>query len=110
MRKVISILACLIVLCILLGANLHVLGMSKVKATGNGWTLAVLSLLSFGPDSASPTGLSPAQIQSVYRLPSTGGTGTIAIIDAYDDPTVLNDANVFSNQYGLPTVSSLNVT
>ncbi|MGA9388547.1 MAG: MG2 domain-containing protein [Candidatus Bathyarchaeia archaeon] len=51
----------------------------------------------------SPTGLSPTQIRAAYNLPSTGGTGTIAIVDAYDDPTVLNDLTVFSSQFGLPS-------
>jgi hypothetical protein len=51
----------------------------------------------------SPIGLSPAQIRKAYNLPSSGGVGTIAIIDAYDDPNVQNDFAVFSNQYGLPT-------
>jgi hypothetical protein len=59
-------------------------------------------------NASSPQGLSPAQIRSVYNLPSTGGNGTIAIIDAYDDPTILNDTNVFCTQYGLPNLTSVN--
>ena len=54
---------------------------------------------------ASPTGLSPTQIRVAYNLPSTGGSGTIAIVDAFDDPTVLNDLSVFSSQFGLPVAS-----
>jgi subtilase family serine protease len=54
---------------------------------------------------SSPTGYSPSQIQTAYNLPSAGGTGTIAIIDVYDDPTVLKDLNVFSNQFGLLPVN-----
>jgi subtilase family serine protease len=53
----------------------------------------------------SPTGLSPTQIRAAYNLPSTGGAGTIAIIDAFDDPTVLNDLNVFSSKFGLPSAN-----
>lgn len=56
----------------------------------------------------SPTGLSPAQIRAVYNLPSTGGSGTIAIIDAYDYPTAEKDLNVFSTQFGLPSCTSAN--
>ena len=52
-----------------------------------------------------PNGLSPAQIKNVYNLPATGGTGTIAIIDAYDDPNIQTDLNTFSNQYHLPTAN-----
>jgi len=54
---------------------------------------------------SGPTGLSPTQIRAAYNLPSTGGTGTIAIIDAYDDPTVQNDLSVFSSQFGLLTAN-----
>src|SRR5689334_23101595 len=53
-------------------------------------------------DNSIPNGLSPATVKSVYNLPATGGSGTIAIIDAYDDPTIQNDLNAFSAQYGLP--------
>lgn len=61
--------------------------------------------------SSSPTGLAPAMIQSAYGFStsSTAGAGTtIAIVDAYDDPTAENDLNVFSTQYGLPACTTLN--
>src|SRR6185369_3877957 len=61
--------------------------------------------------SASPTGLSPATIKSVYNFPSasTAGAGkTIAIVDAYDDPTAESDLAVFSSQYGLPACTTGN--
>ncbi|HEX7796518.1 MAG TPA: S53 family peptidase [Vicinamibacterales bacterium] len=53
-----------------------------------------------GPPSG-PSGKSPQQIQSTYGLTS-GGTGIIAIVDAFDYPTALNDFNKFSSQFGLP--------
>jgi subtilase family serine protease len=59
----------------------------------------------------SPTGLSPATIKSVYNFPtsSTAGAGkTIAIVDAYDDPTAESDLAVFSSQYGLPACTTAN--
>jgi subtilase family serine protease len=61
--------------------------------------------------STSPTGLSPATIKSVYTFPtsSTAGAGkTIAIVDAYDDPTAEADLGVFSSQYGLPACTTAN--
>lgn len=58
------------------------------------------------PDSF--TSITPSIIRSVYGLPSTGGTGTIAIIDAYDDPSIQNDFNTFSLAYGLPTATTAN--
>jgi subtilase family serine protease len=62
--------------------------------------------------SATPTGLSPAAVQSVYNLsglsPSSGaGAGQIiAIVDAYHDPNALADLNVFNAQYGYPALST----
>jgi subtilase family serine protease len=53
----------------------------------------------------APTGLSPSQVRMAYNLPSTGGSGTIAIIDAYEYPTAQNDFVTFSNQYGLPSTN-----
>ncbi len=58
-----------------------------------------------GPDT---TALSPSQVRAAYSLPSTGGRGTIAIIDAYADPSIQNDFNTFSLQYGLPTATAAN--
>ena len=55
-------------------------------------------------------GLSPAQLRSAYNLPSTGGSQIIAIVDAYDYPTALNDFNKFSSQFGLPQETSTNAT
>jgi subtilase family serine protease len=61
--------------------------------------------------STGPTGLVPDRIKSIYNFPTslTAGSGkTIAIVDAYDDPTALKDLNVFSSQFGLPTCSEEN--
>ncbi len=58
--------------------------------------------------SSSPLGLSPSQVRAAYGLPSTGGSGTIAIIDAFDDPNIQKDFNTFSLQYGLPTATATN--
>jgi len=58
----------------------------------------------------TPYGETPSSLRAVYNLPSTGGSGVIAIVDAYDYPTALNDFNVFSKQYGLLTETSTSVT
>jgi subtilase family serine protease len=47
----------------------------------------------------------------VYSFPTsstTGGGKTIAIVDAYDDPTAEHDLGVFSSQYGLPACTTAN--
>src|SRR5947209_5485979 len=60
---------------------------------------------------SSPTGLSPSTIKSAYSFStsSTAGAGkTIAIVDAYDDPTAESDLAAFSSQYGLPPCTTAN--
>ena len=50
-----------------------------------------------------PSGYSPSQIKTAYGLPSSGGAGTtIAIIDAYDTPTISNDLTCFPTNFNLP--------
>lgn len=55
-----------------------------------------------------PQGLSPERIKAVYHLPKSGGKGTIAIIDAYETPTIENDLGVFSKTFGLPDCTTKN--
>ena len=55
-----------------------------------------------------PTGLTPTQIKKAYNLPTSGGNGTIAIIDAFDCPTVLSDLTTFSSQFSLPAPNATN--
>jgi hypothetical protein len=70
--------------------------------------------------------IDPAQMQAAYGVNQisfggTAGTGagqTIAIVDAYNDPDILSDANSFSSEFGLqqfnvsggPTLKVLNET
>ncbi len=67
-------------------------------------------VIQFRPEfvGTSPSGETPASIRSVYNIPSTGGSGIIAIVDAYDYPTAENDLNVFSSQFGLPPCTTAN--
>ena len=65
----------------------------------------------------------PASLACVYRLAQplvpgcpvlgtsavpTGGSGVIAIVDAFDNPPALADLNVFSRRFGLPECNSSN--
>ena len=50
----------------------------------------------------NPAGVTPSEIKRIYNLPATSGTGTIAIVDAYDDANIESDLGVFSDKYGLP--------
>ena len=56
----------------------------------------------------APAGVTPAEIRRIYNLPSTGGQGTIAIIDAYDAPNIESNLAVFNKTYGLPACTTKN--
>ncbi|GAA2005998.1 S53 family peptidase [Catenulispora subtropica] len=64
----------------------------------------------FAQPNATPAGYGPANLQSAYKLPSsTAGSGqTVAIVDAYNDPTAEADLGVYRAQYGLPSCTTAN--
>ncbi|MFF3911616.1 hypothetical protein ACFYZJ_38090 [Streptomyces sp. NPDC001848] len=59
---------------------------------------------------ATPSGYGPSELQSAYNLPSsTAGSGqTVAIVDAYDDPTAESDLAAYRTQYNLPACTTAN--
>ncbi len=58
---------------------------------------------------ATPAGLGPASLRSAYNLTSSGSASqTIAIVDAYDDPTAEADLAVYRSQFGLPACTTAN--
>jgi subtilase family serine protease len=67
------------------------------------------------PDGAAslPVGLGPNDIQSAYGLASAIAAGqgkgkTVALVDAYDDPTAEADLAVYRSTYGLPPCTTAN--
>ena len=57
----------------------------------------------------APAGYGPAQFHGAYGLPASAPAGqTIAIVDAYDDPSIASDLNAYSTQFGLPLCNSAN--
>ena len=79
------------------------------KTTANTATLdgTVLPDASQGTPFA-PCGYTPSQLESAYGVASAVAAGddgsgqTVAIIDAYASPTILQDANAYSAAHGLP--------
>ncbi|MDX6196904.1 MAG: hypothetical protein QOJ79_55 [Actinomycetota bacterium] len=63
-----------------------------------------------GRSSGKPGGLvsgyGPGDIQSAYSLSGLTSGATVAIVDAYDDPTAEADLGVYRQHYGLPAVNS----
>lgn len=107
MKKALAILACLFVLCAFIGNSLRILEVRSVLADVDDVT-AQLSLELFGAAASDPAVLFPEDIERTYNLPSTGGNGAIAIIDPYDDPTILDDAGYFSSILGLLPLNATN--
>lgn len=58
---------------------------------------------------ATPAGYGPSDIRSAYNLAGASGSGrTVAIVDAYNDPTAESDLAVYRSQYGLPACTTAN--
>ena len=79
---------------------------AKSSNTASQWTAQTLfqarPAATQGPDPLTPT-----QIINAYSLTSTtNGKGTIiAIVDAYDDPTIAQDLATFTSNFNLPTAN-----
>jgi hypothetical protein len=64
---------------------------------------AAASAFAFGPAG----GYSPGQLAAAYGVnPAAATTQTVAIVDAYNDPSVTADVDAFDAQYGLPSETS----
>jgi subtilase family serine protease len=59
---------------------------------------------------AAPSGYGPSDLRSAYNLPSTtAGTGqTVAIVDAFDDPTAEADLATYRSQFGESACTTAN--
>jgi subtilase family serine protease len=88
-------------------------GHTRSCATAVGGVASCMALLRTGgvtPNAATPSGLGPSDLQSAYALPSaTAGAGkTVAIVDAYDDPSAEADLAVYRSYYGLSACTTAN--
>jgi len=57
---------------------------------------------------ATPSGFGPADLKAAYNLPASTATPTVAIVDAYDDPSAEADLSVYRAQYGIPQCTTAN--
>src|SRR4051794_3541965 len=56
---------------------------------------------------ATPSGYGPSDLRSAYALTTSGSSArTVAIVDAYDDPTAASDLATYRSQYGLPACTT----
>src|SRR5437660_7371764 len=63
---------------------------------------------------SSLSGYGPAQFHGAYGLstapPSSAPAQTIAIVDAYDDPSVRNDLTTYDKTFGIPDLPTCSST
>jgi subtilase family serine protease len=66
--------------------------------------------LGLGPEiMPGPVGYSPSQIQSAYGLGGLHASGrTVAVVDAFDDPSAEADLGTFRSAYGLAACTTAN--
>jgi|tagenome__1003787_1003787.scaffolds.fasta_scaffold20983077_3 subtilase family serine protease len=61
---------------------------------------------------AAHDGFGAADIRGAYNLAAAaatrGGTQTVALVDAYDDPTIEDDLNTYRAYYGIPSCTTAN--
>jgi len=58
----------------------------------------------------APSGYSPSQLQSAYKITTSGSSSTIvAIVDAYGYTRAETDLGVYRTQYGLPSCTTANL-
>jgi PKD repeat protein len=82
-----------------------------VPPTAAGQAGVVPYALHAGASISGPAGgLTPAQLASAYGYdPTVGGTGqTVAIVDAYDDPSIEEDLGKFDSEYKLAECTKVN--
>jgi subtilase family serine protease len=76
----------------------HCLGKIRVVRASNGKLAPMVT--------SGPTGYGPPDIQSAYKLTGMSATGTVAVVDAFDDPNLEADLGKYRSQYGLPACTS----
>src|ERR671927_1046696 len=114
-------LALLALLCLAFALTAVFGGASSARAAGGVSIRPVCSAVPLGyarcfslvkgnATTANPSGYGPADLQSAYKLPSaTAGSGqTVAIVDAFDDPTAEQDLAQYRSFYGLPPCTTAN--
>jgi Subtilase family len=79
-------------------AHTHPLGMARPAAAP-----------SAAPAAAGRVGLRPRDLHGAYSLPlSATSTQTIALVDAYNDPSAEADLKVYDEEFGLPECTNAN--
>ncbi len=101
-KKYFAAIAAAVVLCGIVGG-----GVTQAAYHFSGF-IGKAPIHIFRSAQSAPAGVTPAEIKRIYNLPLKGGTGTIALIEAYDTPNIESDLAVFNDKYGLPACTTKN--
>jgi subtilase family serine protease len=78
-------------------------------ASCHAWVRTDLAPMRSAGPNVTPSGFGPTQLRSAYNLTSSGSSSqTIAIVDAYNDPTAESDLGVYRSQFGLAACTTAN--
>jgi subtilase family serine protease len=90
-------------------ANYHAVCPAATNGSAHCHALVVTDSKGNPSAGSTPTGYGPSQFHGAYSLPATAAAvQTVAIVDAYDDPTAEQDLATYSAQYGLPSCTTAN--
>jgi subtilase family serine protease len=87
---------------------------TTTKATTTTTTGATSTTTTTAPSTSCPTnvpsGYAPCDLQAAYGLASSasGAGQTVAIVDAYNDPSAESDLAIYRSTYGLPACTTAN--
>jgi len=91
--------------------QLHSAKVCAAPSAGNATCMSLVRTDTHGKPIATltPSGYGPASIQSAYKLTGLkSGARTVAIVDAYNDPTAEADLATYRTQFGLPACTTAN--
>jgi hypothetical protein len=97
-----------------LGMRLVAKSLTKADLRANAHRQAAEAATGVSPKVTSksvPGGLTPQSLHTAYSLPTEGpgsSTQTIALVDAYNDPTAEADLAVYDKAFGLPACTAAN--
>jgi len=86
---------------------------ARVCAAAASGYAACASRVQVDPDgkpvsNGTPSGYGPADIRSAYKLTTQSGGKTVAVVDAYDDPSAEADLAKYRTQFGLTACTTAN--
>ena len=91
--------------------QLHSAKVCAAPSAGNATCMSLVRTDTHGKPIATltPSGYGPASIQSAYKLTGLkSGARTVAIVDAYNDPTAEAALATYRTQFGLPACTTAN--